>query len=157
MRKELSEAGLVTTPDQPTPRKPNFAGGPSFVVPDNSVFSPPCLACFSHVTSPFSNPLLLQSFALCPFFFFFFLLFFCKLGPSPSSPNPPLTLPPPRPLQPTSAHNMRQYIWQIINIYFCLIYLMLFLMVLSVLLLYAACMYLDSVLSGCRSEQCLKQ
>ena len=29
VREELSEAGLVATPDQPIPRKPDFAGGPS--------------------------------------------------------------------------------------------------------------------------------
>jgi len=42
VRKELSEVGLVATPDQPTPRKPDFAGGPCFLI---ILFSSP--SCFS--------------------------------------------------------------------------------------------------------------
>ena len=42
MHKELSEVGLVATPDQPTPRKPDFAGGPCFLI---ILFSSP--SCFS--------------------------------------------------------------------------------------------------------------
>ena len=37
VREELSEAGLVATPDQPIPRKPDFAGGPCFGIPASSV------------------------------------------------------------------------------------------------------------------------
>ncbi len=54
VRKELSEVGLVATPDQPTSRKPDFAGGPWFLL---ILFcSPFCLACFFHVASPDSSP-----------------------------------------------------------------------------------------------------
>jgi hypothetical protein len=53
VRKELSEAGLVATPDQPTSRKPDFAGGPCFLLIMFS--SPSSLYCFSHVASPDSS------------------------------------------------------------------------------------------------------
>jgi len=53
VRKELSEAGLVATPDQPTSRKPDFAGGPCFLLILFS--SPSSLYCFSHVASPDSS------------------------------------------------------------------------------------------------------
>ena len=82
VRKELSEAGLMATPDQPTSRKPDFAGGPGFLI----LFS--SLSSYSHVASPDSSPS--SSAKLCFVSVLLLPPLLLEVGPSPFfHPTPP--------------------------------------------------------------------